>query len=95
MRWSTLARSCVLMDNLNKNLKMKSQLSINGMLKDYLVPVTTNNYATEDIYFHRQINSSSVADPDPSDPYVFGHNGSESGGTDPAADPDPSIIKQK
>ncbi len=36
------------MDNLNKNLKMKSQLSINDMLKDQLVPVTTNNYATED-----------------------------------------------
>jgi hypothetical protein len=44
---------------------------------------------------------NSVADPDPSDPYVFGPPGSESGsisqryGSDPAPDPDPSIAKQK
>jgi hypothetical protein len=46
---------------------------------------------------------SSVADPDPPDPHVFGSPGSGSTGQryrmdpdpDPAPDPDPSIIMQK
>jgi hypothetical protein len=46
---------------------------------------------------HKSFDITSVADPDPPDPRVFGPPGSgcTSMDPDPALDPDPSIIMQK